>query len=195
MPLPRLVITLVPALAVAAANWVVAGMLGPTERCVACVAWLIAGPVLLALLVLTLLSRATPPPAVIVRAPLGPPSEPSEIPALRLLGVLQDEGRFVDFLQEDLSPYPDEQIGAAARGIHDGCRKVLQEHVTIEPVVRAHEGETVTLESGFDPASIRLTGNVGTNPPFRGVVRHTGWRVARATLPARGSEDPHILAP
>src|SRR5215813_1105534 len=195
MPLPRLVITLVPTLAVAAANWVVAGMLGPTERCVACVAWLVAGPVLLAVLVLTLLARAEPAPAVIVQAPLGPPPEPSEIPALRLLGVLQDEGRFVDFLQEDLSPYPDEQIGAAARGIHEGCRKAVREHLEIEPVLSGTEGEAVTVEAGFDPAAIRLTGNVTGSPPFRGVLRHPGWRVRRASVPSRRGHDPHLLAP
>jgi len=194
MSVTRILIVLLPALAVAAGNWFVLGMMVPAAACPSCAAWFVGAPIVLALALLAIFSRlaVAPPlePAVVTVAPA-----PDEAPALLLLARLQEEGRLVDFLEEDLTPYPDEQIGAAARGIHDGCRKVLQEHVTIEPVVRAHEGETVTLESGFDPGSIRLTGNVGTNPPFRGVVRHTGWRVARATLPARGSEDPHILAP
>src|SRR5262245_1503237 len=193
----RLVIALVPALAVAAANWVVAGMLGPAATCTSCVAWLVAGPVLLALLLVALPSRASAPPAAVVVAPAppAPPREPSELPALRLLGVLQDEGRFVDFLQEDLSPYPDEQIGAAVRGIQEGCRKAVREHLEIEPVLSGIEGEAVTVEAGFDPAAIRLTGNVTGSPPFRGVLRHPGWRVRRASVPSRRGHDPHLLAP
>jgi uncharacterized protein DUF2760 len=199
MPLARLVIVLVPGLAVAAANWVVAGMLGPAATCTSCVAWLVAGPVLLALLLVTLLSRASAPPAAVALAPPppppAPPREPSELPALRLLGVLQDEGRFVDFLQEDLTPYPDEQIGAAVRGIQEGCRKAVRDHLDIEPVLSGSEGEAVTVEAGFDPAAIRLTGNVTGSPPFRGVLRHPGWRVTRASVPSRRGQDPHLLAP
>ncbi len=196
MPLSRFVIALVPALAVAAANWVVAGMLVPPVGCAACVAWLVAGPIVLALLLVVLLPRVTAAPAVVpavVAAP--PPREPAETPALQLLGVLQEEGRFVDFLQEDLSPYPDEQIGAAVRGIQQGCRKAVREHLEIEPVLSGTEGEAVTVEPGFDPAAIRLTGNVTGAPPFRGVLRHNGWRVTRASVPARRGHDPHLLAP
>jgi hypothetical protein len=31
----------------------------------------------------------------------------------------------VDFLEEDLSSYPDGQLGAAVRSIHTSCRQVL----------------------------------------------------------------------
>jgi len=193
----RFVIALVPAAVVAAANWVVAAKLAAPDTCVACVAWLVAGPVVLALLLAAMLGR-TPAPAPVVSvaaAPAAPPPEPAEVPALRLLGALQEEGRFVDFLQEDLSPYPDDQIGAAVRGIHEGCRKAVQEHVDIEPVLGGSEGEDVTIEPGFDAGAIRLTGNVTGSPPFRGVLRHRGWRVTRASVPSRRGRDPHVLAP
>src|SRR5437867_3759510 len=86
-----------------------------------------------------------------VRSPAVPPAPPPTDAALRLLGALQEEGRLVDFLEEDLSPYPDDQIGAAVRTIHEGCRKALRERIAVEPVLRGAEGETVTVEAGFDP--------------------------------------------
>jgi hypothetical protein len=194
MPLTRVIIALVPALAVAVTNWVIARLIAPDVDCVPCLAWLVGAPIVLALVVVSMLSRvrvATPAEPVVVAAP----AEPDAAPALRLLGVLQEQGRLVDFLSEDLAPYRDEQIGAAARGIHEGCRKALREHVALEPVLRGSEGETVTVDPGFDPAAIRLTGNVSGAPPFRGVLRHAGWRVTRATLPTRGGADAHVIAP
>ena len=196
MPLMRLLIALAPALAVAAGNWIVAGMIAPATPCLACLAWLAGSPIVLALLVLAMRPRVAAPPAVEAAVvPIPVRREPDEVAALRLLGMLQQEGRFVDFVQEDLAPYPDEQIGAAARGIHEGCRKALGEHLVLEPVLRGSEGETVTVEPGFDPAAIRLTGNVSGAPPFRGVLRHTGWRAVRADLPVRRGQDPHLIAP
>jgi len=193
----RIVIALVPAAAVAGANWVVAGMLAAPESCTSCVAWLVAGPLLLALVLLAALGRTTAPAAVapVVGAPVAPPREPDETPALRLLGALQQEGRFVDFVQEDLTPYPDEQIGAAVRGIHEGCRKAVYEHIDIVPVLPGNEGEAVTIEPGFDATAIRLTGNVTGAPPFHGVLRHRGWRATRASVPTRRGQDPRLLAP
>src|SRR5690606_27708529 len=75
--------------------------------------------------------------------------------ALQLLGLLQREGRFVDFLEEDVSGFSDAEIGAAARVVHDGCKKALDEHFTIEPAHDEDEGASVTLEAGFDAHAIR----------------------------------------
>jgi hypothetical protein len=194
MPATRWIVALLLALVVAAVNWVVAAMPAAGASCVACTAWLVAGPLALAAVLLAVVPRApaaAPPPP----APPPAPKEPDAAAALRLLGMLQEEGRFVDFLEEDLAPYPDEQIGAAARGIHEGCRKALRERLVLEPVLPATEGDAVTVEPGFDPAAIRLTGNVSGAPPFRGVLRHAGWRVRQATLPARRGQDPHVIAP
>jgi hypothetical protein len=194
-----LLIALLPALVVAAGNWAVLGRATPGGECVACTAWIVGAPIVLALLLAAMLSRAAAPVAapepVTPSAPPPPPPEPDDTPALRLLGMLQEEGRFVDFLEEDLAPYPDEQIGAAARGIHEGCRKALGERIAFEPVLRGAEGDEVTVDAGFDPAAIRLTGNVGGAPPFHGVLRHTGWRVTHAALPARRGHDPRLIAP
>ena len=103
--------------------------------------------------------------------------------ALQLLGLLQREARFVDFIQEDVAPYSDAEIGAAARVVHGGCRKLLAEHFTLAPVRAEAEGSRVTLAAGFDATAVRLTGNVVGQAPFTGTLGHRGWRVTEARLP------------
>ncbi|HEY2385771.1 MAG TPA: DUF2760 domain-containing protein [Candidatus Binatia bacterium] len=116
--------------------------------------------------------------------------------ALQLLALLQQEGRFVDFIEENLAPYSDEQVGTAVRSIHDGCRSALRERITLRPVLAAAEGATVTVERGFDPAAVRVIGNVRGEPPYRGVLRHPGWRSESVALPERtGDADATIIAP
>lgn len=106
-----------------------------------------------------------------------------ETAALQLLGLLQREARFVDFVKEDVVGYGDADIGAAARIVHEGCRRVLSEHFTIEPVRAEAEGSRVWLPDGFEAASIRLSGNVVGQPPFTGTLNHRGWRVTETRLP------------
>ncbi|HZP40449.1 MAG TPA: DUF2760 domain-containing protein [Candidatus Binatia bacterium] len=187
-----LLVALLPAAAVAGGNyWTLAHATGADPlACVACVAWLVGGPFVLALLLAVALP-GTAAPAAVAATPEPPPSDD----ALRLLAVLQEEGRLVDFLTEDLSPYSDEQIGAATRGIQESCRKALRARVALEPVLAGAEGETVEVPPGFDPSAIRLSGSVTGSPPFRGVLRHPGWRATRPTLPERRGQDPHVIAP
>jgi hypothetical protein len=110
--------------------------------------------------------------------------------------VLQREGRLVDFLEEDLTGFPDASIGAAARTVHAGCKRALQEYFRIEPVLGGAEGARVTVERGFDAAAIRLTGNVVGEAPFHGSLRHHGWRAKEVKLPpARDGQDAALLAP
>ena len=103
--------------------------------------------------------------------------------ALQLLGLLQREARFVDFIQEDVAPYSDAEIGAAARVVHGGCRKLLAEHFTLAPVRAETEGSRITLQTGFDATAIRLTGNVVGQAPFTGTLSHRGWQVTQVRLP------------
>jgi len=125
-----------------------------------------------------------------------PSASAAQAAALRLLAVLQAEGRLVDFLEEDISGYGDAQVGAAARAIHEGLRRALAERAKLSPILLAREGEEITVESGFDPAAIRVTGNVKGEPPYRGVLRHPGWRCEgiRLPRPLPGS-DPNVIAP
>jgi hypothetical protein len=110
-------------------------------------------------------------------------SEPTG-PDLRLLAVLQRDGRLVDFLQEDIDPYGDAEVGAAVRDIHRGCRKALHDYLSIEPVMPGVEETAVTVPADFDASSIRLSGHVSGTPPFQGVLKHHGWKVTSVQLPA-----------
>jgi hypothetical protein len=128
------------------------------------------------------------------RAPHGPPGQIDG--ALALLGLLQREGRLIDFLQEAIDAYDDAQIGAAVRDIHRGCKKALTEHVALEPVMPGSEDERVTVPAGFDPGDVRLIGKVSGEPPFRGVLRHHGWRVTKVELPLlTDGVDRRVVAP
>ena len=104
--------------------------------------------------------------------------------AVQMLGLLQRDGRLIDFLEEDVTPFPDAQLGAAVRSIHTSCRQVLEKYVELGPVIDSDEDQPVTVPAGLDPAAIKLVGNVTGEPPFRGVLRHRGWRVKNVTLPA-----------
>jgi hypothetical protein len=135
------------------------------------------------------------PAAVVPQAPS--PAAPSvsrlrevELPpletfdrAVQMLALLQRDGRLIDFLTEDITVYPDEQLGAAIRTIHETCRQVLERYLKLEPILNSEEEQPVTVQAGFDPAAIKLIGNVAGEPPVRGVLRHKGWRVKEMNLP------------
>jgi hypothetical protein len=195
-PVVAAFVALVVAAAIGAGNFFIVRALGvePLAR-PELAAWLLGAPLVFVALVAAAASRApaaAPPEPAAAKAPEG---EPARDGALRLLGILQEEGRLVDFLSESIDGYPDDQIGAAVRGIHAACRQALRDRVELEPVLSGAEGDVVTVPAGFDPATIRLSGNVAGTPPFRGVLRHAGWRVRTVTLPARKGHDPLVVAP
>lgn len=129
-----------------------------------------------------------PPPAALAPAPT--------VSALQLLSLLQREGRLVDFLQQEITSFPDADVGAAARVVHEGCRRALRAHATIEPVRSEDEGARVTLGSGFRADEVKLVGDVKGEPPYAGVLRHRGWRARQMQLPQLvGDHDAAILAP
>ena len=133
--------------------------------------------------------RPAPAPAPVIK-------EASPDAALQLLGLLQRDARFIDFVEEDIGKYSDADIGAAARLVHDGCRATLREHFTIRPVRDEAEGSRVTINEGFDATAIRLTGNVVGKAPFSGSISHRGWRAAEVRLPKlTQSHDATVLAP
>jgi len=139
---------------------------------------------------------APAPAAAPVKAPAPELREASPQAALQLLGLLQRDARFIDFVEEDIAGYADADIGAAARLVHDGCRAALREHFTIVPVRDEAEGSRVTLPAGFDATAVRVTGNVVGSAPFTGTVSHRGWRVADVRLPKlTGSHDASVVAP
>jgi len=115
---------------------------------------------------------------------------------LHLFALMQREGRLMDFLHEDLDGYDDAQIGSAVRSIHSGCRQLVQEYLSPEPVMDQHEGAVVEVPVDFDPGAVKLTGNVVGDPPFNGILRHKGWRVGKMSLPTlSGRQNAEIIAP
>ena len=116
--------------------------------------------------------------------------------ALVFLSLLQQEARFIDFVEEDLSHHADADIGAAARVVHAGCQKMFRQHLELQPIRLEAEGSAIELPRGFDASSIRLSGQVVGEPPFKGVLVHPGWRAKSIRLPKLGERhDVKILAP
>ncbi len=116
--------------------------------------------------------------------------------ALHLLGILQREDRLIDFLQEDLGAYSDEQVGTAARKVHDDCQRTLDKYLAIRPVRGEEEGGTVRVEPGFDARELRVTGHATGEPPFTGTLVHRGWQATKVELPQRNAaQKPEILCP
>jgi hypothetical protein len=144
-------------------------------------------------------AEAKPAPARVEprdERPRGSAAQQHKDGALALLALLQREGRLVDFLQEPLDGFSDADIGAAARDVHRGCRKVIEQHLSLEPVMPGAEEERVSVPRGFDPAEIRLIGEARGEPPLRGTLRHHGWRVVDARLPALADGvDRAVIAP
>lgn len=129
--------------------------------------------------------------------PVEPPKpvKPSGAP-LRMLALLQAESRLVDFLLEDIAGASDQQIGQAVREIHKKAQASLKQHAVIEQVLPGNEGDSATVQPGFDPSAVRVVGNVTGAPPFTGAIQHPGWRVKELKLatPPEGA-DEFVLQP
>lgn len=143
--------------------------------------------------------KALPAPAAEPKpAPKVERAAPEQVhaPGLFLLSMLQREGRLVDFLQEEVAPFSDAEVGAAARVVHEGCRKVFRQYLTVAPVLPESEGAQVQVPAGFDAQRIRLVGNVAGQAPFSGSLKHHGWVATEVKLPdVPTAIDPRIIAP
>ncbi|MCP4717290.1 MAG: DUF2760 domain-containing protein [Deltaproteobacteria bacterium] len=116
-------------------------------------------------------------------------AEQARAEVLNMLALLQEKGRLLDFVLDDITAYDDQQVGAAARVVHEGCAAVLNDYFEIVPVHQSPEGEGVTVEKDFNAAEIRLVGSVGGSPPYRGAVLHRGWKTMKITLPRAVDAD------
>jgi hypothetical protein len=116
-------------------------------------------------------------------APGQPAARRADAEIVHFLAMLQDKGRLVDFLMDDINPYSDAQVGAAARVVHAGCKGVLQEHFTINPVRTEQEGSTVQVPAGYSADEYRLVGKIAGSAPFAGVLVHRGWKTDIVKLP------------
>jgi Domain of unknown function (DUF2760) len=125
----------------------------------------------------------TPTPAPAPIQPPAPTAKQAEAEIVTFFGLLQEKGRLVDFLMEDITPYEDSEVGAAARVIHQGCRQVLQEYFNISPISEAAEGTQVTVPAGYSADQFRLVGKLTGEPPFTGTLLHKGWKTEFVKLP------------
>jgi hypothetical protein len=113
--------------------------------------------------------------------------------AVQILGILQRESRLIDFLMEDITPYSDEQIGAAVRDVQTQAKQALDRYMKLAPVIDAVE-ETPVQTAGLEGASYKLIGNVPANgKASSGLLRHKGWKAEKTDLPA--AKPSAIVAP
>ena len=129
--------------------------------------------------------KEAPSPSVapVAAQPPPPAANQAEAEVVAFLGLLQEKGRLVDFLMEDVAPYDDKQVGAAARVVHDGCREVLHEHFKVTPISEAEEGSRITVPAEYGADEYRLTGKISGEPPFTGTLLHKGWKTESVKLP------------
>lgn len=141
------------------------------------------------------LAQPAPLTAAAPHAPQ-PRAEETYDRAVQMLALLQREGRLIDFLTEDVTPYPDAQLGAAVRSVHESCRQALERYLKLEPIIASEEDRPVTVQAEFDPASIKVIGNVVGKPPLKGLLRHRGWRARQVNLPnLPEGEGRSVVAP
>ena len=137
-------------------------------------------------------SKTAPVKAAAPPAPPKPSAGPAD-GAVQILAVLQRDARLVDFLMEDISGYPDDQVGAAVRDVQTQARESLGRYLQLEPVIDSVEG-TFTKAEGLDTAQLKFIGKV---PPSGkasgGVLRHRGWKAAKVDLPQ--AAPGKLLAP
>jgi hypothetical protein len=126
--------------------------------------------------------EAAAPAPVPIQPPV-PSRNQAEAEIVAFFGLLQEKGRLVDFLMEDVTAYEDSEVGAAARVIHQGCLQVLQEYFKISAISEAQEGTQVTVPAGYSPDQYRLVGKLTGEPPFTGTLLHKGWKTEFVKLP------------
>lgn len=115
---------------------------------------------------------------------------------LSFLYLMQHSGRLIDFLKEDISPYSDAQIGAAVRKVHADCGKSLEEYISIRPIFEGSEGVNISVPEGYDPSEVKVVGKVTGQAPYKGILRHKGWKAHKLSLPKKLSEfTGQVLAP
>jgi hypothetical protein len=115
--------------------------------------------------------------------PSAAPAPQAEAEIVSFLALLQEKGRLVDFLMDDVNGYGDAQVGAAARVVHAGCKAALQEHFQIHPLRPESEGSIVQVAAGYAADEYRLLGRISGQAPFSGVLIHRGWKTDLVKLP------------
>ncbi|HSI86682.1 MAG: DUF2760 domain-containing protein [Candidatus Methylacidiphilales bacterium] len=143
------------------------------------------------------------PKKEVIVEPIKPEALPTtkqntEAAAITFLGLLQEKGRFVDFLMEDVTEAEDAQLGSVARIVHEGCRSVLDECFDVKAVSTEAEGSDITVPVGYKADEFQLIGKVTGEAPFNGSLVHKGWRATKVHLPRAietAGEDRRVIVP
>jgi hypothetical protein len=137
-----------------------------------------------------------------VRAVPPPPQKPvktDNAQAVLLLSLLQEKGRFLDFVMGDISSYNNEQIGAAARFVHQGCNELIKDCFEPEAISSENENSEITLDAGFNSRKYKIVGDVVGEPPYNGKLVHKGWKANHVKLPLlslpQSQSDTPVLQP
>ena len=113
------------------------------------------------------------------------------------LSLLQQRGRFIDFVMGDITKYQDAQVGAAARIVHQGLSGVLKDFFKIEPIHNGNEGEAVKLDDDYNARQYRIIGDIDKKP-YKGKLLHKGWQTSTIKLPKQidqNKRDHSVIAP
>ena len=143
-------------------------------------------------------NQADNKPAQPANEETAPNSSSSAESAVHLLSLLQKHGRLVDFVFEDIDQYSDAEIGGGARIIHEGCRKVFNDYLSIVPLRPEQEESEITLEQPVNPAEIKISGETGdqTEQIKRALLLHKGWQISAINLPEfMHRHSRHVIAP
>jgi uncharacterized protein DUF2760 len=124
-----------------------------------------------------------PKPEAAKPMPVPAAGNQAEAEIVGFLATLQERGRLVDFLMEDITTYDDAQVGAAARVVHEGCKAAMREHFNIRSVREENEGSFITIPVGYTADEYRLIGNIRGAGPFSGTLVHRGWKTEWVKLP------------
>ena len=101
---------------------------------------------------------------------------------------------------DDITSYNNEQVGAAARVVHQGCSKVMGEFFTIAPLHEGPEGDVLELKPGYNPAEYRPAGKLAEGAQIRRKIVHRGWKATEVKLPrlaesAAASDKGLVISP
>lgn len=100
---------------------------------------------------------------------------------LKFLSLLQKKGRFLDFLMDEVAKRPDQQVGAVARVVHQGCSDVLKDFFEIKPVLEEAEGTQVEWNAEQTSKEIKVLGE--SLESTSGKLMHKGWLTQKVELP------------
>ncbi len=102
---------------------------------------------------------------------------------LYLVSSMQEKGRLLDFVMDDISTYSDEDVGRVARVVHQGVREVFDNTMNIKSIHNGAEGEKISFNDEVDFSTYKLIGTGTKKPPFSGTVAHKGWKAGKISIP------------